>query len=502
MESLFYCPVSARFSSSSFELHTPVDTPIRRFEVAETALRKALDALHYRVGPEIVSASDALFAAFSYQEGLTLLVSRTPFSGDDLEAITDELLVASACPEISGIRASKVSPTGHVVVVVDYVPVEGRLQSVEHAEALIDALTRIHDAGVVHGGINERFVNPEAPANRRVFGIGLSCAYAAWRRDQGLTIGDLRADPRFASPAELRGDDASAAGDAFALAAVILSQSQTPGEAIPPLDPVQGVNALLAKAGQGQLLRQFAGGIADKRVRRSLETMIDPSRAPEIKIWRVAVFASLGLIVLMLLWLITRPEPKVAVLAQPDSPVTRQGGAQCQGPGLREVDGVCELAEGYGRCGTGTRYDAAARACAAQPNDDAPAVDEVPETAAAAIPEGPHIHPVLTCAEGQRMSSMRYSFSNSDISFTQVERAGFTRMAAQCGGPASVVYYTSNPTLEARANTIFDELRSSSICGTKCRENLPADPTAVVYVPYIGLIDRASAHYLFLHCCI
>lgn len=503
MESLFYCPVSARFSSSSFELYTPSDTPIRRFEAKDKVLRETLDAVQLRAGAEIVGASDAAFAAFSYQESKTLLVSRVAFGAEDLERITDELLSAAGRPDISGIVSSRVAPNGHLVVVVDYAPIEARMSSAEHAEALMDSLAVIREAGLVHGGINERFVNPDNSVERRIFGIGLSEAYAAWRRIEGLALGELRADPRFASAADLRGEAPTADSDAFALAAVILCESQNPGEPIPPLDPVQGINALLGKAGQRAVLANFAAAVADKRVRRSLESMLAPGREPDFRVWRIAVFVGLGLIVLMLLWLITRPEPTVQIAPSATSQATEvaRGGAACSGPGLIEVDGRCTLATGYGRCADGTRFEDVSKSCVGLvlEDDETNATAEVP--GAEALPQGPHIHPVLTCDEGQRVVHSRYSFANSDISFTQVERHSFARTAAQCKGPASVVYYTSNPTLEARANTIFDELRSSSTCGQSCRESLPADPTAVVYVPYIGLIDRANAHYLFLHCC-
>ena len=501
MESLFYCPVSARFSSSSFELYTPSDTPLRRFDGDDSLVRAALDELQLRVGAEIASASDAAFAAYAWQDSGAALVSRAPFSSEDLERITDELLLAARRPDVSGVRQSILSPKGHLVVLVDYQPVEASVTSEEQVEGVMEALAAIHDAGLVHGGLNERFLNPNAAPLRRVFGVGLSEAYAAWRRQQGLTLGDLRADPRFASSVELRGEAPTPATDAFSLAAVILCGSQTPGDPVPSMDPVQGMNALLAKAGQAETLRTFAKAIGSKRLRRTLEAMVDPPREMDPRVWRVATLAGIGLLALMLLWLVTRPAPEVT-LPPPTQNLASAGAASCSGPGVTEVNGGCELAAGYGRCGLGTRLDESLGACVGAPPEDAdtPAVEE--EQGAEALPEGPHIHPVLTCEGDQRLTYARYSFSNSDINFTQNERYGFTRLAAQCKGPASVVYYTSNPALEPRANTIFDELRSSSICNDSCRESLPADPTAVVYVPYIGLIERSSSHYLFLHCCV
>lgn len=501
MDSLYFCPVSARLSSSSFELFTPNDTPIRRFETKPAPWREALEQVKISVGGEIEAASDACFAAFSSNEGGIVLVSRVAFAGDDLERITDELLLAAGRPDLSGILRSLVSPSGHVVVVVDYQPIAERADSAEHAEALVENLQALHQAGLVHGGINERFLNPGSPAGRRVFGVGLSETYAAWRRVQGLALGELRADPRFASPPELRGEPASAAGDNFALAATILCEVQSPGAAIPALDAVQGINALLAKSRQRDVLVAYAQDISDKRVRDYLIGMMEPVKEADPKMWRIAMLAVSGLCALMLLWLVIPSGPQVNVA--PAAPAAVAHGVECAGAAVSIVDGRCEPSAGYGRCGTGTRFDEASRTCkvVAVEGEEIAEAEPAELPGADALPAGPFIHPVLTCGENQRRVEGRFSFGNDDITFSQVERTQLARLAMQCGGPASIVYYVSNPNLESRANTIFDEFRSSTTCGTKCREAMPADPTAVLYVPYIGLLDRAVDHYLFFHCC-
>lgn len=504
MDSLYYCPVSGRFSNSSFELYTPADTPIRRFEHASATLRDVLDASKVRVASELPEASDACLAAFSSPDGGAVLVSRHAFGSDDLERISDELLLAAGRPDLTGIRYAKLSPTGHVIVVVDYLPIAAIASTAEHAEALIADLTALHDAGLVHGGLNERFLNPELSAGRRVFGVGLSETYAAWRRAEGLAVGDLRADPRFASPVELAAGPASVVGDNFALAAVILGEIQGPGQQIPALDAVQGINNLLAKATQREQLVGYLSTIGDKRVRASLASMLEPPREADARLWRLAIAATLGVVALMLLWLVTRPDPEIQLPA--NTAHAAVSGVECAGPGVSIVEGRCEPSEGYGRCGHGTRFDAASRTCVsasdkpvAQQGDAAAPEDE--DVAAEALPAGPYIHPVLTCEDGKRRIEGRFSFGNDDITLSQVERVQLSRLALQCGGPASVVYYTSNPSLEARANTIYDEFRSSSTCNGKCREAMPADPTAVLYVPYIGMLDRSISHYLFFHCC-
>lgn len=502
MDSLYYCPVSARLTSSNVELFTPNDTPIRRFEPKTAALRAVLEDAKVAVSGELDAASDACFTAFASNEGGVVLVSRNAFGGDDLERITDELLLAAGRPDISGIVRSLISSDGHVIVVVDYQPLVARADNAEHAEALVEDLQAIHQAGLVHGGVNERFLNAENPAGRRVFGVGLSETYAAWRRAEGLALGELRADPRFASPAELRGEPASQRGDNFALAATILCEVQGPGDAIPALDPVQGINALLAKSRQRDVLVAYAQKISDKRVRDYLIGMMDAPKETDPKLWRIAMLVVSGLSALMLLWLVI-PSGKQAPTPTQITQVAEAHGVECVGTAVSIVDGRCQPSEGYGRCGPGTRYDAESRTCKLAETDENAEADAavVDAPGAEPLPPGPFIHPVLTCDEGQRRVEGRFSFGNDDITFSQVERTQLSRLAAQCGGPGSVVYYVSNPDLEARANTIFDEFRSSTTCGERCREVMPADPTAVLYVPYIGLLDRSIDHYLFFHCC-
>lgn len=501
MDSLYYCPISARLSSSSFELLTPSDTPIQRFEPSADTLRAALASANLSVGTELDAATDAAFAAFSMNEGGAALVSRVAYGADDLERITDELLIAAGRPDLSGILRSLVTPEGHVIVVVDYLPTPSRVTSEERAEALVADLHALHDAELLHGGINERFMNPEAAAGRRVFGVGLSEAYAAWRRSQSLAIGELRADPRFASPSELRGEPASVAGDQFALVAAILCEIQDPGEANPALDAVQGINALLERARQRDVLIAIAQRIGDKRVREYLIGMMGPKRTADPRVWRIAMLAISGLSALMLLWLVI-PSGKMQD-PPPAAPVAVATAVECAGGAVSVVDGLCEPSEGYGRCGAGTIYDGSSKTCVL---DDAEMAD-VEEALAEEMPGaepitgGPHIHPVLACEEGQRRVEGRFSFGNDDLRFTPVERSQLARIVAQCGGPASVVYYLGKPDLESRAHTTFDEYRSSTSCGSRCREAMPADPTAVLYIPYIGRIERSMDHYLFFHCC-
>src|SRR5262249_51455119 len=83
--------------------------------------------------------------------------------------------------------------------------------------SLIEQLAKAHHSGLRHGGINERWIGTD----NEVFGFGLAALYAAWRRRECGKIGMLMADPRFATPDELRGFPPSPDGDRYALAKLI-----------------------------------------------------------------------------------------------------------------------------------------------------------------------------------------------------------------------------------------------------------------------------------------
>lgn len=498
MEQLYFCPISARFSTSSFELLTPNDTPIERFEQPDADLRAILASEQLKVQEEHPEASDACMAAYALDGERYALISRHPYAADDLERITDELFLAAGFPELSGIQQSLVTKEGHIVLVTDYAPIAQEISTAEHAANVISDLRALQDAGLVHGGINERFLHPEHPAGRRIFGLGLSELYAAWRRNQGLQLGDLRADPRFASPEDLRGEPATSQSDGFALAATLLSETAEDSSTTPALDPVQGVNALLQKAGQKERLIEEANAIGDRRVKDDLLAMMTPPKTPDLRIWRITVLIICGLSALMLLWLVI-----------PSSPHHNEGTTEsaalqsvpCRGASVAIVDGQCAPGDAYARCGEGTVMDSDAGLCVPIAEEEAPE-DAADETAEAPEEEDiDTIHPVLECADDERSLSQSFSFGNDDLNLTQGERTRLSRFSAQCSGEASVVYYVSNPDLEARTHTIYKEFRSSTTCGSKCREALPEEPTSVVYVPYVGTIDRAADHYLFFECC-
>ena len=509
-ESVLYCPVSGRFGSEELPWWSPSDAGPRRAELRPGELLSLLAELGERPGAES-PAADAAFAAFTSGAD-TLLLSRRPFDADDLELITAELLAAAEHPALTGVRRAQVTPAGHVLVVLDHAPVPGPLQETGDVRALFADLSALHDAGLVHGGLNERFVNPQAPAGRRIMGVGLSEAYAAFRRQEGLAIGPLRADPRFASPAELRGEPASPAGDRFALAAVCVTEAQAAGEPTPAMDPIQGINAHLQRAAASEKLRAMAAGVGERAARTTLLQAFRPEREIDPRTVRLVLAGAIALLLLMQLWTMTRPAPRLEV---PQGTATASASMRCAGQGLTLVGDECRLASNVGRCGSGTRLDSATQSCVADADlpadldprdrsrdrDRDPAERDDRDSARAAAEPGPYIHPVLACEGNSRMIEYKFSFSSSDINFTVGERSTLSRLTSQCAGQASIVYYTSLPGLESRASTIFDEFRSSSQCSGRCRDVMPEQPTAVLYIPYIGAIERPANHYMFFHCC-
>lgn len=477
---------------------TPSDAPIQRFEQTGEELRAVLESVDIVVLQDHEAASDACMAAFSIEGDQTALVSRDVYGAHDLERITDELLEASGHPEVSGIVRSLVSPKGHVIVVVDYVPEAAQIHTAEQAAALIQGLQQLHAHGIVHGGINERFLNADLPEGRRIFGVGLSEIYAAWRRNAGLKLGELRADPRFASPKDLRGEVASFESDNFALAATILSEIEASPSTGPAVAPVQGVNALLDKARQRGDLIERAQAIGDRRVRDDLLVMLAPIKEPDLRMWRITVLIVSGLSALMLLWLVI---PSSSNKTSDPQELRALQSVKCRGPNVAIIEGKCEPSSVFAVCGEGTVLDAETRTCVALAVDEAVGDQEDVEAALDGVAEYEGIHPVLECGEDVRQISHRFSFSDDDLNLSQGERVRLSRLTTQCTGTASIVYYVSKPDLGSRTNTIYKEFRSSSSCGTRCTEALPEEPTAVVHIPFIGSIERSISHYLFFHCC-
>ncbi len=499
-ESRFFCPVSARLTAGNAPLYTPIDVPPGRLGEDGPDLAEIAVEVGERIGIEDPASSDACFAAFAGSPGV-VLVSREPFDVLDLEEITADLIGAVAHRELTGVRRVQVTGSGHVFVWLDFQPVCGLVSTPGEIRALFDDLKALHAAGLVHGGINDRFINPSNPTGRRVFGTGLASAYAAWRRAAGIELGDLTADPRFASPGELSGEGPSEEGDRFALAAIAVTEMQA-GDDAGATAPVQGINAFLDRSGARASLLSRAEELGDRTASPILKAALEGAPPKSFPIWRAGL-AALAVLLLagQCMQVMRRPAPAPApVIAGGEVDPVR-----CNGPGVQLIGDECRLDANVGRCGDNTYFDPMSASCLAiaprrEANDDP--IDDTPrrraDTGAVA---SAWIHPVMECNPSQRLIVEKISFSNDDINLSIGEKGTIARQAAYCQGEAEVIYYTSVPGLEDRARTIYEEFRSSSHCSDECRARLPEVPTAIVYVPYIGLIERANDHYLMFHCC-
>lgn len=497
--STFYCPVSARINRGEQPLLSPPDAAPRRLDPSERSVEIAADRGLLQMA-RLVDASDALFDAYD-QDGRTWLVSRSAFDVADLQLIADDLLRASSHREVTGVISSSVTEDGYLFVLVDYRPVQEQVRSADNVRELFGELRRAHGKSVFHGGINERFINPGAPEGRRVFGFGLAEAYAAWRRNQGLALGDIVADPRFASTDALRGETPDARQDRFALAAVCLTELAGDQEGLPTLEPVQGLSSFLGRAGSVGNFSRALDSVGDAKIEKVLESALLCDESAERPIWLLPIAAALGLILMLQIFGFFRsPQSEVA---PPAGASSETESVICAGPGVMRDGNECRVAENTGRCADGTRFNASRGDCVAVSRPAPSTVDTSADTEDLREPEvaSPYIHPVLECAPNQSKLSYKFSFSNDDINLTLGEKGSLARLAERCQGEASIVYYTSSPGLEDRARTIFSEFRSSSVCGEECQRVMPEQPTSVIFVPNIDMLDRANEHYMFFQCC-
>lgn len=517
-ESSYYCPLSGRFSDSELTLFNAVDAPIERLAERTRSAEDVADEVDERLGAYIDSASDALFDAFESARG-ALLVSRIAFEADDLVEICAELSAAAGRRELTGVLRSSLSKDGHLVVALSHIPTPGPVSEASEVQQLFADLEALHSAGLVHGGLNERFINPGATAGPRISGVGLSHAYAAWRRYQGFELAGLRADPRFAAPELIEAtfrdevdDELLKRSDRFALATVILTEIQEPGAPGPAMDAVNGANALMHRAGKRGVWLELAQNVGDKKSGDLLRNAIEAaSTAPDQRLWYYVAIAALALILLMQLWMVTRPDssPEPTEGNTSGQSLSTSGAERsmdwCRGEGLRVVDDRCILAEGFAECGRGTRLDTETGQCvvADSRGESVADADRVADAGGQVEDYGStYIHPVLTCDENANRRGESFAFTDDDINFTQGEKYTLQRLTNGCNGPASIIYYMSDPSLEDRAQTIFNEFRSSSSCDDGCRSVMPESPTAVVYIPYIGMLERSNRHYMFFHCCV
>jgi hypothetical protein len=498
-DSTYYCPLSARINRGVQPLYSPPDAQPERIVGADESVEVA-EEHHLLQSDRIEDASDALFDAYD-DEGQVWLVSRVAFDLEDIELITDELLRAASKSATTGVITSRITDHGYVLVRLDYRPIADVVRSADDARTVFADLRKAHAQEVVHGGINDRFVNPNADEGRKVFGFGLTEAYAAWRRKQGIEIGDVVADPRFASPEALRGETPNPRDDRYALAAVCLTELVGDPEELPTLAPVQGVNAFLNRAGSVTAFAPAFSAVGDDKTEKLLESSLLYEEEAERPVWMLPIAIALGAILLLQVFGFFR-SPSVEV-EQPEPSASQTESVICAGRGVTRSGNECRIADNTGRCGEGTRLVSSSGECVpvTPPSEQADAESEEDSSEEEEEIASPYIHPVLSCPENQSRLSYKFSFSNDDINLTLGEKGALSRLAERCESEASVVYYTSSPGLEDRAQTIFEEFRSSSICGEACKRIMPARPTSVVYVPNIDMLDRANEHYMFFQCC-
>lgn len=187
-----------------------------------------------------------------------VLVSWDQYGLDELGFIIDELLRARSKPEITGVRNCAIIQR-HVIVQLDFAPRCRFVQNYNDADKLASRLEDLREQGWIHGGINERWINPGAKEKKQMlFGFGLTGLYAAWRKNiRGLLLPTadpenwLVSDPRFVSSKEIIDGTASFESDSHALAAVIASSRAIGNSAQTQLPwdfPVQGVNSYFARS--------------------------------------------------------------------------------------------------------------------------------------------------------------------------------------------------------------------------------------------------------------
>lgn len=282
----YFCPVSARLGSEdSLSALCANDTPCKPFQpiigaenrkgaAAAYALAKRYTKAWYTRDGAILDAdpalSDACFAAFPLSPAHCLLVAWHAFPAEAVSGIWDELAGAIMDANITGIRKAAV-PKNRVVVLLDYLPQWSPVTRETQHGNLIATLKLMHKSGYVHGGINERWLNPESP--RRVFGLGLSSAYAAWRATQGIKLRNLRGDPRYACAEELLGEESNPEFDLRALGATLIASYSSLSDDrrdLPWKRNVNGPSALLARIANRESYQQYSKNVRELITARRL----------------------------------------------------------------------------------------------------------------------------------------------------------------------------------------------------------------------------------------
>jgi len=270
----YYCPVSARLGKEDNLLQLsaqdakpkwfeePSDAQIHTLsEIASAFVPKYED----KVTNPVVDISDACCAGFELSSSKYLLISWEPFSREAAADIWMELMRAVEHSTESGVQAAAL-PHNHLAVMLDYRPDAAKTNYPEMIEQYNGygqfryELDDLHNGGLVHGGINERWINTSHGKGRCIFGVGLSTAYSAWR-SRSLTLGNLVGDPRYASARELAGEAPCAAFDRHALAALMIAfhcSKSNVKAAKPWRREINGPDAFLSRAPQGGFFLPYA----------------------------------------------------------------------------------------------------------------------------------------------------------------------------------------------------------------------------------------------------
>jgi len=240
MSSRFYSPITGQIfeGKEGCPLH-PEDAELREFtdEVKNSEnVKRVLKELYpeppgKRWEREHDGATDACMACYVLSSGNILdppnyvMVSRKPFDEESIPLIWLDVASALTYARSSGMLEAGFED-GHLWVKLNYEPKPSKgigASAFERIEDAIKVLKEWHEKNLVHGGINERWLNFEPVAKYRIMGVGLAAAYAAWRRMNGVNTGLMIADPRYACPRELMGELSSPSFDYHALAATVFA---------------------------------------------------------------------------------------------------------------------------------------------------------------------------------------------------------------------------------------------------------------------------------------
>ncbi len=282
----YYCPISARLGSQeSLATLSANDEPCRLFQpiygnengqaaAATFNLAKRYAGAWYARDSSTIDAdpdlSDACFATFPLGTKHCLMVSWQTFPDEAISAIWEELAGALMDATFTGIRKAAM-PKGKVVVLLDYLPGWSFVSREAQHGNLIATLKIMHKGGYVHGGINERWLNPESP--RRIFGLGMSRAYATWRESQGVNLRDLRGDPRYACAEEILGGESCADFDLRALGATLIASYGSISDDrrdLPWKRNVNGPSALLARIANRDGYKEYSKNLRELTSARRL----------------------------------------------------------------------------------------------------------------------------------------------------------------------------------------------------------------------------------------